>query len=351
MSDYFDRVERQLVERVERGRVPAPRRSIVPGYLAMAAAVIVVIVVAGAFLLARGGGAPNQPPAGQGSVSLVLSVPAARPSAATLDRAARILRERLRAVFPDAEVTRTGAQIVVDVPNAPAGARSEILALTAPGRLAFYDWEGDVIAPDGNTVASRLHAGTPAALEISQGNGAEAPGEPGAGGVSTRQALWMVRKAGAGGRYALVQAVDPNPGHATSPGSPNAKFYVFRMPPALSGTDLTNPRTSRDPNTGAPDVKFDFTASGRSAFQRLTAKAARRGALLSSPGQTLNQHFAIALDNQLITVPFIDFKQYPDGVNGDHGAEISGNLTPTSARDLAILLRYGPLPVDFRAAG
>jgi preprotein translocase subunit SecD len=63
------------------------------------------------------------------------------------------------------------------------------------------------------------------------------------------------------------------------------------------------------------------------------------------------QHFAIALDGQLLTVPFVDFKQYPDGINGDHGADISGDLTPRSARDLAILLRFGPLPADFSTAG
>ena len=68
-------------------------------------------------------------------------------------------------------------------------------------------------------------------------------------------------------------------------------------------------------------------------------------------GHTLNQHFAIVLDDQLITVPFINFEQYPDGINGDHGADISGNLTSQSAADLAILLRFGPLPADFRAAG
>jgi preprotein translocase subunit SecD len=53
----------------------------------------------------------------------------------------------------------------------------------------------------------------------------------------------------------------------------------------------------------------------------------------------------------LITVPSIDFKQYPDGINGDLGADIGGDLTSRSAKDLAILLRFGPLPADFRAAG
>lgn len=349
MSDYFDRIERQMVERVERGRPRSPRLSVLPGYLAMAAAVMVVIVVAGVFLLARGTGGQTQPPAGHGGVSLVLSAAPARPPGSTLDRAVRILRERLRAVFPHVDVTRAGEQIVVDVPNAPAGARSEIVALVAPGRFAVYDWEGDVLAPDGKLVANELREGNPAALEISQGHGSAAPGEPGAGGLSMHQALALVPQAAAGGRYALVQAVDPNPRHPTPPGAPGAKFYVLRGPPALSGSDVTDPKPRSDPSTGTVLVTFDFTASGRRAFQRVTAKVARRGSLVSVPGETLNQHFAIALDNRLITVPFIDFKQYPDGINGDQGADIAGDLTSRSARNLAILLRYGPLPVNLTA--
>jgi SecD/SecF fusion protein len=348
MSDYFDRVERQIVERVERGRPRAPRQSILPGYLAMAAAVVVVIAVAGVFLLARGSGGPNQPPAGHGNVSLVLSASPARPSAATVDRAVRILRERLHPVFPDVRVTRAGDQIVVSVPSAPAGARSEMLALVAPGRLAFYDWEGDAIAPDGKTVASQLRVGNPSALEISQGSGATETGEPGAGALSLHQALALVPKAAGGGRFALVQAIDPNPRHPTAPGAPSAKFYVLRGPPALSEADVTNPQAGSAPNTGTADVTFQFTVPGRRAFERLTAKVARRGSRVSVLGQTLNQHFAIALDGRLITVPFIDFKQYPDGIDGDHGADIAGNLTSRSARDLAILIRYGSLPVDLR---
>jgi hypothetical protein len=351
MSDYFDRVERQLVERAQRGRPRSARMAILPGFLAMAAAAMVVIVVAGAFLLARGGAGPGQPPAGHGNVNLVLSVSPARPPAPTLDRATRILRARLRAAFPEVEVARAGEQIVVDVHNAPAGARSEVLALVAPGRLAFYDWEGDVLAPDGKLVASRLGAGDPAALEISQGSASAAPGDPGAGGLSIQQALAVVRKAARGGRYTLVQASDPDAGHRIAPGAPNAKFYVLRGRPALSGTDVTNPRASGDPNTGRPVVTFDFTAAGRRAFQRMTAKLARRGSLVSGLGQELNQHFAVALDDQLITVPFIDFKQYPDGINGDLGGDIAGNFTYRSAKDLAIVLRFGPLPVILRAAG
>jgi preprotein translocase subunit SecD len=53
----------------------------------------------------------------------------------------------------------------------------------------------------------------------------------------------------------------------------------------------------------------------------------------------------------VISVPFIDSRQFPDGVPGSNGADISANFTARSARDLAILLRYGRLPVILTAAG
>ena len=66
---------------------------------------------------------------------------------------------------------------------------------------------------------------------------------------------------------------------------------------------------------------------------------------VSGPGEILAQHFAMALDDQLLSVPAIDFKQYPDGINGST-ADLTGNLTAQAARDLATVLRYGPLAVS-----
>ena len=351
MSDYFERVERQIVQRVEAGVPRSARRPGPSGYLAVAAAALVVIVVAGVFLVAGAGGGGNPAPAAHPALRLVFTASGAGTPAA-LDRTVRVLQERLHAVVPDAEVSRAGERIVVQAQSAPAGARGEILALAAPGRLAFYDWEGDAIAPDGKTVASRLGVSDSTALQISQGNGAMAPGAPGAGGVSMQQALALVAKLNPyGPRVVLLQAVDADPSHPTSRGAPNARFYVLRGVPALAGADVAGPRTSADPNTGAPDVTFNFTAAGRRAFERVTSSLARRGALLSAPGQTLNQHFAIAIDDRLVSVLHIDFKQYPDGITADHGAAIAGSFTEQTAKTLATLLRYGPLLVNLKATG
>jgi SecD/SecF fusion protein len=131
-------------------------------------------------------------------------------------------------------------------------------------------------------------------------------------------------------------------------GSPSAQFYVLKDNIALRGSEISNPQQSSDPNTGAPDVTFGFTGKGKNAFQSVTAAIARRGSLVSGLGQTLNQHFAVALDNELITVPQIDYKQFPDGINGDNGADITGGFTVTTAEDLANELRLGALPINLK---
>ena len=56
----------------------------------------------------------------------------------------------------------------------------------------------------------------------------------------------------------------------------------------------------------------------------------------------------MALDTQLVTVPSIDYKQYPDGIIGGGGADITGSFTIQSAQDLATELRLGALPITLK---
>ena len=131
-------------------------------------------------------------------------------------------------------------------------------------------------------------------------------------------------------------------------GSPDAKYFVLHDNVALYGSDITNPEQSTG-GAGEPDVSFGFNGNGGNAFQSVTGKIAQRGSLLSvGPNAKLYQHFAIALDNQLVSVPYIDFKLYPDGIGGTGGADISGNFTIGTAQNLATQLRLGALPLKLR---
>ncbi|MGH2883672.1 MAG: hypothetical protein ACRDPA_13405 [Solirubrobacteraceae bacterium] len=70
-------------------------------------------------------------------------------------------------------------------------------------------------------------------------------------------------------------------------------------------------------------------------------------ALDNAHGSRRNQHFAVALDGQLIAVPYIDYRTYPDGVTA-YGADLSSGLRAPSARSLAAALRLGALPLNLK---
>lgn len=60
---------------------------------------------------------------------------------------------------------------------------------------------------------------------------------------------------------------------------------------------------------------------------------------------------AIALGDQLLTVPFIDFKVYPDGITASGGADVSGNFTVATGRRLARTLNLPALPLRLELIG
>jgi SecD/SecF fusion protein len=98
---------------------------------------------------------------------------------------------------------------------------------------------------------------------------------------------------------------------------------------------------------------MDFTDKGRREFQAVTKEIAQRGTDNAPAGAgnsvataaNYSQHFAIVLDNQLVSVPYINFRELPDGIDGNNGAQISGSFTITSAQDLANFLKIGALPI------
>jgi SecD/SecF fusion protein len=162
-------------------------------------------------------------------------------------------------------------------------------------------------------------------------------------GVNASEGQILVVKRGT----VVLQAANPSASQQIKPASPQAQFFVLRDHVALQGNDITNPQQSTD-QSGNPDVSFGFTAAGQKKFQAVTAAIAHRGLLVSIGSQKLFQHFAVALDNQLITVPYIDYQTYPDGIDGSNGADISGSFTIQSAQDLATKLRLGALPIGLK---
>ncbi len=129
-------------------------------------------------------------------------------------------------------------------------------------------------------------------------------------------------------------------------------WFALKDNPALSGTEITNPKQETD-ETGAPNVTFKFTDSGRQAFQEVTRQIAQRGAASAigpssaESAEATSGHFAVVLDNEVKTRPIINYAQNPDGIDGRTGAQISGGFNSIEdAQELASFLQRGALPIN-----
>ncbi|MFP5388476.1 MAG: protein translocase subunit SecD, partial [Thermoleophilia bacterium] len=129
-------------------------------------------------------------------------------------------------------------------------------------------------------------------------------------------------------------------------------WFALKDDPALSGTEITSPKQETD-ETGAPNVTFKFTDSGRQNFQEVTRQIAQRGAASAigpsseETAEATSGHFAVVLDNEVKTRPIINYAQNPDGIDGRTGAQISGGFNSIGdAQDLASFLQRGALPIN-----
>jgi preprotein translocase subunit SecD len=298
-SDYIPRLRSELLRagatKQTRWRAARVARGLRP--VAVAAAVT-VLAVAGVLALSDGGG--DETPVGSGD-TLRLTYRTEPSGTPATEQAARVMRARLAAAgVTDARVSAAATGLSITV---PATARAEMAALGQTGRLSIYDWERSVLGPRGTDAVSKAEAESRAA------------GRPGA-------------------RVLRAPSVAPD------------GWFALGGDPALTNADVDRASAATDPQTLEPVVAIEFTASGRAAFEALTRDLARRGeeqAAGGPGGLEAAQHFAIVLDDRVVAVPFIDFRQAPDGIDGAAGTHISGGLTPVSARRVAALLSAGPL--------
>jgi SecD/SecF fusion protein len=127
--------------------------------------------------------------------------------------------------------------------------------------------------------------------------------------------------------------------------------------PEMTGDQLklSGTRADIDTQTNQPVVLMQFTGKGKKAFHEITRREAQRGALggncnAGKPPPNV-QHFAIVLDKEIQSTPYIDYCQYPDGIPGDNGAQIDmGGSGLGDAKKLALVLQTGALPVEFKTA-
>src|SRR6266566_9170505 len=149
----------------------------------------------------------------------------------------------------------------------------------------------------------------------------------------------------------------PQQGKAIPPPRTGSYYYLFihnpdlkrvddvKGVPELTGSDLklSGTRQDFDPTTNQPVVLMQFTGSGSHKFQQVTSEEYNRGHNRNG----IPQHFAIVLDREIRSFPQIDptKSDLAGGISGN--AEISGIGSIGEAKDLALVLQTGALPVNF----
>ena len=115
--------------------------------------------------------------------------------------------------------------------------------------------------------------------------------------------------------------------HAGDTGNENEKFFLTERLASVTGEYISDARITFD-NYGNPAVGFTFKGEGASRFGKLTE-------------DNIGERLAIVLDSVIKSAPTIQDKITYQGT-------ITGTFTPDEAKDLALILRSGSLPVPVR---
>ncbi len=140
------------------------------------------------------------------------------------------------------------------------------------------------------------------------------------------------------GRTALLEFVDTD--HQSLPRGaewlpdnrrvrmPDGQVVILPKKVVVTGADLRDARAEFDQQSVRWLVRFRFAGEGAKKFEEHT-------------GRSIGEYLTIVLDNRVLSSPVIRARIPGEGV-------IEGSFTADEARDLAILLRGGALPVPVR---
>jgi preprotein translocase subunit SecD len=274
-------------------------------YLIATVAVVVIALVA---TLVVG----NKPVLGldlQGGISVRL-FPAGKFSSSSLDTAKNIIDRRVNGLgVSDAEVTREGNNIVIDLP----GVKDRDKAKRLVGRTAELNFRPVLaeLPPEPK--------GTPPADDATKAAVASCD----ANAIPNPQTL------------ATTAAADDKAGACVVlPGRKQAKQEIRYLlgPAALTGRDTSGAKSRFIQGQGY-GVDLSLKDSGHTKFNQL--------AQVSFPKQPPQNSVAIVLDGVVQSAPRFNEANFPGDVT------ISGSFSQGESSDLANVLKYGALPVKF----
>jgi SecD/SecF fusion protein len=355
----------------------------------------VLVAIVGAALLAIPGSPLYQKPKLgldlQGGLEIVLEAqppPGRELTDEDLDRSVTIIRERIDKLgVSETDVRKQGEnQIAIQIPGVKDPERAaEIIGKTA--QLELYKFEANLIGPSrnaqGDAVASasifNLLAGQQS--QIKGDNAREwylfdANKKRVAGPRESKEEILKLDRVqdrlGEGGKLPkgwkfmgvpqkaiiLTCGVDERycPGVGESPDVDS--YYLLRYQPRdkenpipeMTGEDLNldGTRQDFDSTNGEAIVLMDFTDKGADKFHDVTRDIVESSRFRSSQGRgEVLDSFAIVLDGRIKSAPTVDPDDNPDGIPGDNGAQITGIGDVGEAKDLALVLQTGALPIEF----
>ncbi len=284
----------------------APRAPRSPaGLRAPVVSVLLVVVLAFGALGATvaSGSSPQLGLDLQGGASVVLQ-PKTKVPASVLDQAIEIIRNRVDALgVAEPDISRQGSSIIVQLPGVKNRDRAlEVVGQTA--QLFFRPVRETLPAAEQPGEATTTTAAPPAT--------AAAPGS-----------------AAAAGAAADTQAEPPAEVVLPEKDRDGRVVARYRLGPAqVTGRAMSGARAVVNPTTGAWGVEFSLTSEGTKAWNDMAAAIGQGGQV------------AIDLDGEVKSAPSLQTTDFPGK------GQITGNFSQREAKDLALVLRYGSLPVQ-----
>jgi preprotein translocase subunit SecD len=291
----------------------------------------IVAVAAGLLLYTFVSG--NRPLLGldlQGGVSVVLQ-PAQDVPSDTIDQSIAIIRNRVDALgVAEPDIIRQGDSVVVSLPGVKEQKRAlEIVGQTA--ELRFRPVQ-QVLPPrlEDDAAEATTTTAPPAEPTTTVAAAGATTTAPGATTTTTTSTTTTTIPPSSRAKCE-ISLEDREADVADQPvelpecdddGREVARYQLG--PTAMTGKAL---RTARATFNNQWLVDVEFTGEGGRQFDQLAASI-------------VNQQLAIVLDSEVISAPVIQQAQF----NGE--AQITGNFSEQEARDLALVLRFGALPVQ-----
>src|SRR5918995_1711316 len=266
-----------------------------------------------------------------------------------MDRSVEIMRARVDKLgVGEPEIRKQGTdQISVQLPGISDPQQAAAL-IGKTAQLWLFDLQANVLEPTAG-VEGFLTFPQPSTnlfQLLEQNAGKTFPKRFKSYGVPAKK---IILNCGVGERY-CPGAAEPDP--------TRNYYYLFKFEPddrehpvpEMTGADLKLDGTRQDfrQPEGAV-VLMEFTDAGGDKFHEITRELAIRGQQIENQGipkEQALQSFAIVLDREIKSAPTIDWNDNPDGIAGG-SAEITGIGDVSEAKDLALVLQTGALPVEF----